>query len=331
MSKINWGIIGCGDVTEKKSGPAMYKVPNSSLIAVMRRNAEKAADYARRHNVAQWYDDADKVLDNPEINSIYIATPPGSHMDYALAALKRGHNVYIEKPVTLNATQARTIADAEKQSTGKVSIAHYRRSLPMFLYVKELLDSGAIGDVRTVQIRLWQSIKPELITHLEDNWRVNPELSGGGYFHDMAPHQLDLMLFYFGEPIYYHGSSLNQAGLTPADDHTSGQVIFKNGVVVNGSWSFNLTPEAVADSCEIIGSKGKISFPFFNKPHAVKLVNEEGEHIREFQHPEHISYFMVEQVVNYFSGTQTNNPCSIQDAIPLMDIMDAFAIHHNKI
>ncbi|MDB4926913.1 Gfo/Idh/MocA family oxidoreductase [Mucilaginibacter sp.] len=328
MSTIKWGIIGCGDVTEKKSGPPLYKVPNSSLVAVMRRNGEKAADYARRHNVAKWYNDADKLMDDPEINSVYIASPPGSHLGYALAALKKNLNVYLEKPITLNAAEARTIADAVKQSKGKLSVAHYRRALPMFLYVKELIDNGSIGDIRTVQIRLWQSITPELVTHVEDNWRIQAEHSGGGYFHDMSPHQLDLMLFYFGEPQYYSGASLNQGGTYKVADHATGHIVFKNKVVVNGSWSFNVAPSAAVDLCEIIGNKGTITFPFFNKPHLVKLENEAGESTKEFKHPEHISQLMIEKVVNYFNGDDTNNPCSIEDAIPLMDIMDAFGEWH---
>ncbi|HTH81827.1 MAG TPA: Gfo/Idh/MocA family oxidoreductase [Mucilaginibacter sp.] len=328
MEQIKWGIIGCGDVTEVKSGPPLYKVPNSSLVAVMRRNGEKAADYARRHNVARWYDDADKLLNDPEVNAIYIATPPASHMDYAIAALNKGLNVYIDKPVTLNAAQARAIAEAAAKSTGKLSVAHYRRSLPYFLYVKELIDNGTIGDIRTVQIKLWQHLKPALITHLEDDWRIREEVSGGGYFHDMSPHQLDLMLFYFGEPHYYSGTSLNQAGDYKVADHVTGHIVFKNKVVVNGSWCFNVAPEAVIDECEIVGSKGKISFPVFVKPPVVTLTTHTGIHTKEFTHPEHISYFMIEQVVNYFNGTQVNNPCSIEDVIPLMDIMDAFAEKH---
>jgi predicted dehydrogenase len=326
MSKITWGIIGCGNVTEKKSGPALSKVPNSQLIAVMRRNAEKAADYAHRHKVAKWYDDGEKLMNDPEINSVYVATPPASHIDYTLAALKKGLNVYIEKPVTLNAAEAVEIAKAVKQSTGKVSIAHYRRAQPFFLKIKELLDNKAIGDVRTVQIRMWQSRKPALITHLEDNWRINPALSGGGYFHDLSPHQLDLMLYFFGEPEYYTGRGLNQANINPCDDNVSGLLIFKNGVVVNGSWCFNVTEEAQADSCEIKGSKGSISFPFFNAPHTIKL--KIGIDEQEINYPslEHVQQPMIEQVVSYFNGDGPN-PCSIDDAIVLMKIIDAFSSH----
>src|SRR5688572_4356132 len=106
MSKINWGIIGCGDVTELKSGPAFNKVNNSALVAVMRRDADKAADYARRHNVPRWYIDAAKLINDPEVNAIYIATPPNSHEAYTIDAINAGKPVYVEKPIALNASLA---------------------------------------------------------------------------------------------------------------------------------------------------------------------------------------------------------------------------------
>ena len=175
MSTINWGIIGCGDVTEKKSGPAFNKVPGSSLVAVMRRDAEKAADYAHRHSVSHWYCDASALMDNKDINAIYIATPPDTHADFAITALEKGFNVYVEKPVTRNADEARQIAEALKQHPGqKLTVAHYRRAIPMFLKVKELLENKLVGDVRTVQIRMWQSRKPALIADTAINCGYSP-------------------------------------------------------------------------------------------------------------------------------------------------------------
>jgi len=321
MSDINWGIIGCGDVTEIKSGPAFNKVAGSKLIAVMRRDAAKAADYAQRHHVGKWYSDADQLLNDADLNAIYIATPPLSHLPYALDALKKGFNVYVEKPVTRNAAEAQQMADAVKQSGLKLTVAHYRRAVPMFLHVKSLLDSNAIGDVRTVQIRMWQSRKPKLVADVETNWRVLPEFSGGGYFHDLAPHQLDLMLYYFGEPEYYKGFSLNQSHATPADDHVCGQILFKNKVVVNGSWCFNVAESETTDTCEIIGTKGKITFPFFGK--YVTLKTETEEKTTEFTHPQHIQQPMIEKIVAYFKG-EGPNPCSIDEAVTLMKIIDSF-------
>lgn len=319
---INWGIIGCGNVTEKKSGPAFNKVANSRLAAVMRRDAEKAADYASRHGVDAWYSSADDLMNDDTINAIYIATPPSSHRDYAVSALKKGFNVYVEKPVTRNAAEARQIADAVKQYPNKkLTVAHYRRALPMFLQVKQLLESRLIGDVRAVQIRMWKSSRPASVDDIAKNWRVHPEFSGGGYFHDLAPHQLDLMLFYFGEPEKYTGFSLNQSGLTPADDHVSGQILFKNGVVVNGSWSFNVAENQITDSCEIIGTLGKITFPFFGN--FISWQTAEDEQTLTFTHPDHIQQPMIEKIVAYFND-KGPNPCSIDEAITLMDIMDAF-------
>jgi predicted dehydrogenase len=323
MDNINWGIIGCGNVTEKKSGQAYNKIHNSRLVAVMRRNAAKAADYAKRHNVSRWYDDADKLLNDPEVNAVSVATPPAFHLDYAIAALKQGLGVYVEKPVTRNAQEAQAMADAVKQYNGKLTVAHYRRALPMFLYIKELLENQTIGEIRTVQIRMWKSLRPDLIANSENNWRVLPELSGGGYFHDLAPHQLDLMLYYFGEPEKYHGYSLNQSKVNPADDHVCGQIVFKSGVVVNGSWSFNVAESEVVDSCEIIGTKGRITFPFFGT--FVSWRNTYEEQTVNFTHPEHIQQPMIEKIVNYFRD-KGPNPCPIEEAVTLMKILDAFTV-----
>lgn len=324
MTKINWGIIGCGNVTEKKSGPAFNKIDDSTLVAVMRRNAEKAADYAQRHGVGTWYTDADELMNDQRLNAVYIATPPASHTPYAIAALQKGFNVYVEKPVTRNAAEARQIAKALKQRPNqKLTVAHYRRGLPMFLKVKQLLESKLIGDVRTVQIRMWQSRKAESVVDLANNWRVHPELSGGGYFHDLAPHQLDLMLFYFGEPEKYFGFSLNQSESTPADDHVSGQILFKNQVVVNGSWCFSVADNQKIDSCEIIGTKGRITFPFFGT--FVNWRTDDDEQTLNFTHPENIQHPMIEKIVAYFKD-EGPNPCSIDEAIVLMDILDAFTL-----
>jgi len=323
MGQIKWGIIGCGDVTEKKSGPAFNKVPNSKLVAVMRRDAEKAADYAERHGVGKWYSDAGELMSDPEINAVYIATPPVYHRDYAIEALKRGLNVYVEKPVTLNKAEAEEIAEALKQSTAKLTVAHYRRAVPMFLFVKDLLDKKAIGDVRTVQIRMWQKRKPDLIAKTEDNWRVNPELSGGGYFHDLAPHQLDLMLYFFGVPEKLHGFSLNQSKNTAADDHVAGIALFPNNVVLNGSWSFNVDENEEVDECMIVGSEGSISFPFFGKTVVWHNEDEDEVQVIDFEHPEHIQQPMIARMVQFFNG-EAENMCTIEDAIVVMKMIDAF-------
>src|SRR5215203_4739288 len=147
---INWGIIGCGDVTEVKSGPAFNKVPQSKLVAVMRRNAEKAKDYARRHGVEKWYSDATSLINDPNVNAIYIATPPLNHEEYTIEALKAGKPVYVEKPMAIDAVAAGRMSTIAKQTGIKLCVAHYRRQQPLFLKIKSLLEEKAIGNVRLV-------------------------------------------------------------------------------------------------------------------------------------------------------------------------------------
>jgi predicted dehydrogenase len=193
--------------------------------------------------------------------------------------------------------------------------------VPLFLKVKGLLNEKAIGEIRTVQMRLWQSRKPGLVTTNAPNWRTDPAISGGGYFHDLAPHQLDLMLYFFGEPAHYIGFGLNQAGGYNADDNVSGSILFKNKVVFNGSWAFNVAESQNVDLCEIIGSEGSISFSVFGD--TITLQNQLGSQTFRFKHPENIQHPMIASVVGFLQGAE-KNPCAIEEAVTLMKIMDTF-------
>ena len=151
-SMIRWGIIGCGKVTEVKSGPAFSKVKNSQLVAVMRRDAALAEDYARRHNVPRFYSVADDLINDSDVDAVYVATPPVSHAEYAIKVLKAGKPVYIEKPMALNYKECERINKAAEKYKVPVFVAYYRRTLPGFLRIKELIGNGAIGKVRFVRL-----------------------------------------------------------------------------------------------------------------------------------------------------------------------------------
>ncbi|WP_231426809.1 Gfo/Idh/MocA family protein [Pedobacter sp. Leaf250] len=323
MKHIKWGIIGCGDVTEVKSGPAFNKVPNSSLVAVMRRDAAKAADYAKRHGVPKWYDDATALINDPEVDAIYIATPPLQHEEYAIQALATGKPVYVEKPMALNSEAAKRMTAAAKQHNVKLSVAHYRREQPLFLKIKALLAQNAIGDIRFVDLKMLQPKRNDLIAKAESNWRMDPAIAGGGLFHDLAPHQLDLMLYFFGQVKNFHGISLNQTGDEHVDDLVTGHILFENKVVFNGMWCFSVAPGAHEDRCEIYGSRGKISFPMFG--HEIELtVDGKVENIA-FEPLQHVEQPMIEKVVSYFIG-DAENPCSGEEAIKTMELLDGFTL-----
>src|SRR3954447_6932178 len=144
MKTIRWGIVGCGDVTECKSGPAFGKARNSALVAVMRRDGAKAADYAKRHGVPRWYDDADKLIGDPEVDAVYVATPPGSHLEYALKVAAAGKPCYVEKPMARSFVECQRMIDTFERAKVPLFVAYYRRALPRFVKLKELLDSGEI-------------------------------------------------------------------------------------------------------------------------------------------------------------------------------------------
>lgn len=321
MEEIRWGIIGCGDVTEIKSGPAFNKVNNSKLVAVMRRDGVKAADYAKRHQVPKWYDNAIQLINDPEVNAIYIATPPLQHEAYTIEALKAGKPVYVEKPMTLDANAAQRMTDAANKLKVKLCVAHYRRAQPMFLKVKELLAAHTIGDVHLVRLKMLQSPNPALIAKTEDNWRINPIISGGGLFHDLAPHQLDLMTYYFGAVKNAMGIATRQQENTEVDDLVAGNILFENGIVFSGTWCFSVASKDQADICMIYGSKGNISFPMFGNKITVTTDQSTKEYV--FEPLQHVQQPMIEKVVDYFLD-KGQNPCSGEDALITMKLMDDF-------
>ena len=321
MDKVNWGIIGCGDVTELKSGPAINKIKNSALVAVMRRDAAKAKDYAERHQVSKWYIDSNLLINDPDVNVIYIATPPATHQQFTLAALAVGKPVYVEKPMALNFSEANIMALKATETNTKLVVAHYRRAQPIFKKIKQLLDEKIIGESRFVNLQYYKkALTPVALTDNRNRWRIDPEISGGGLFHDLAPHQLDLMYYFFGDAKVVNGVSLNQGNLYVADDTVSANIIFKNGVVFNGVWSFGLSEIDEKDTCEIIGTNGKISFSVFDG-HTITVTINTKIVVLTFDVLQHVQQPMLEKVVAYFLGL-AENPCSGDDGAVIMDWID---------
>ncbi len=317
---VNWGIIGCGDVCEVKSGPAFNKVANSKLVAVMRRNIDKAKDFAQRHGVSKYYSDAAELINDAEVNAIYIATPPSSHEEYLEMALKAGKPVYVEKPVTVNSASVERMMAMEKQYECKVSVAHYRRGLPLFNKIKQLVNDGAIGKVKLILLRTLQPQVSKIITQTDDNWRINPEISGGGLFHDLSPHQLDIMYWIFGTPQQVDVQAANQGKIYNATDLTMVQITFANDIYFNGVWNFNVAETATADSCEIIGDKGGIHFSFF-RVSKIELTTGSGTETFELEYPMNIQQPHINNVMKFFRG-EGANPCSLEEALVTMKVMD---------
>lgn len=302
MRTINWGIIGCGNVTEVKSGPAFNLCRNSRLVAVMRRDTDKARDYARRHNVPKWYGTVQDLIDDPEVNAVYIATPPDTHAEYAIRVMRAGKPVYVEKPMARNAAECEEMLKVSRETGQLLFVAYYRRALPYFLKVKELVESGAIGKILCFNLVLHNPAKPDEIARSENmGWRVNPAVSGGGHFHDLASHQIDYLEYLFGPVAEVSGYGINRMGYYQTDDNVTASFRFVSGVQGTGSWCFTVPEKYHKDSTEIIGSEGIIRFTFFDKPE-LRIESKGNSDLLYIPHPPHIQQPLIEQVVQHING-----------------------------
>ena len=301
MEKIRWGIIGVGNVTEVKSGPAFQKASGSELVAVMRRDASKSEDYARRHGVSRWTADADELINNREVDAVYVATPPSSHAEYAIRVMRAGKPVYVEKPMALNFGECLEMNRISGETGMPIVIAYYRRTLPAFLKVKELIETGEIGKPLTVNIKLYKQARERNLQPQEMSWHVFPEIAGAGHFYDLASHQFDYLDFLFGPVKEVKGIAVNQAGLYPAEDTVTGSFRFGNGVTGTGSWCFVVDKTAETDLIEIIGDQGKIILPCFLHGEMV-MENNLGIHKYRFVNPENIQQNLIQQVVDTLLG-----------------------------
>ena len=321
MKEIGWGFIGCGEVTEKKSGPAFNEVPGSHVVAVMSRNAEKAESYAKRHNIKKWYTDPLELINDPEINAIYIATPPSSHATFAIMAMKAGKPVYIEKPLAASYEDCARINRISELTGVPCFVAYYRRYLPYFQKVKQIIQSGAIGTPANVQIRF--SVPPRDLDYKSNGsllWRLQPDIAGGGYFYDLAPHQLDLIQDIFGVITRAHGYCSNMAKLYKAEDTISACFYFENGLPGSGSWCFVGHQSAKEDRIEVIGEKGMLSFSVYNYS-PIQLVTSEGRSSIVVPNPPYVQLPIIRSVIEHLQGIGICE-CTSVSATPVNWVMD---------
>ena len=293
MQTIRWGIIGCGDVTEVKSGPGFQKADNSSLVAVMRRNEKLAEDYAQRHGVPKWYDNAEALIQDTEVDAVYIATPPYAHKEYTLMCAQAGKPVYVEKPMAMNYTECQEMIDACRSAGVPLFVAYYRRTLPRFLKVKELLDSGAVGEIRGVIMTLYMPVPDEF------DWHYKPDIGGGGKFVDMGCHTLDFLDYVLGPIRSVKGFARNLGGHYPVEDIVTGAFEFESGVQAVGIWSF--TTFNHFDQTEIVGTKGKLSFSSFDTEPIV-LTTPAGVTEFAIDNPPHVHQPLTQTIVDELNG-----------------------------
>jgi predicted dehydrogenase len=293
----------------------------------MRRDGEKAADYARRHHIPKWYDDADKLINDPQVNAVYIATPPDVHLEYTIKCAAAGKAVYVEKPMALNYGQAKKMVEVCKEAEVPLFVALYRRGQKKFLKIRELVQNGTIGDIRAVNISMYFPVRPEDRDKNNLPWRVLPEIAGGGYFYDLAPHQLDILDFIISPITEAKGIAANLAGLYPAEDTVSASFRFESGALGTGMWTFAAQDGRRVDKAEIIGSRGKVSFAFFETT-VIDLHIGDAEDKIVIANPEHAQQPLIQTIVDELLG-RGKCPSTGESALRTVGVMDK--IIHGKL
>jgi 1,5-anhydro-D-fructose reductase (1,5-anhydro-D-mannitol-forming) len=297
-------MIGCGNVTEKKSAPSFNKIPHSRLVAVGSRSPAKAENYAARHGVPSWHRDPNDVITDPDVDIVYVATPPGSHANYALRTIEEGKPVYIEKPMARTWEECEQINRKAAEKGIPVFVAYYRRALDYFRKVREVIDEGMLGRILAVHMEQYFPARPEDYNRQDPPWRVIPEISGGGYFHDVGCHALDILFYFFGDPVSSLGVKANLAGIYKPEDTLSAIVTLPENVILSASWSF-VTPGPLAkDLVEVTGEKGKLTFSIFSFD---PIVLFDGKQSRRFTitQPEHIQMPLISTIVSRLRGEGT--------------------------
>lgn len=320
MQTVRWGIIGVGAVTEAKSGPGFRRAERSELVAVMRRDGAKAADYAARHDVPRWYDDADALIHDDEVDAVYVATPPDSHRDYAIRVLEAGKPVYVEKPMARSTAECAEMIAAAERAGLPLLVAYYRRAMPRFVEVGRLLSR--IGDIHAFTVRQLRAADPA--DARERPWRVRPEISGGGHFVDLASHTLDLLDHLLGPVARTTGFATSRGNLAPAEDLVAGSFELESGVVGSGLWCYTAGEDV--DEVQVVGARGSVTFSVFGQE-PLTVVSDGTTHRVEAPYPQVAQQPLIQTVVDELTGAGSC-PSTGVSALRTARVIDTLLAEH---
>ncbi len=303
LDEIRWGIIGTGDVAEYKGGPPLYMANNSRLVAVMSRNPEKVAGFAKKHGVQKTYTDAQALIDDPEVDAVYIATPPDVHRDLAERAASAGKHILLEKPMALSVKDCEAINAACRTHNVQLIVAYYRRFFPVVQKMKALLDEGAIG--RPIRARALHTgyFKPR--EDGERSWLTNLDRAGGGFMMDAGIHRLDLFAHLLGpaKEVSAFTDTVHFDFDAGIDDSSTVIIRFENGAHATAAFNWNVG--VALDEFEICGTKGRLVSRDLGKG-ALQLDNIQGTELFHLPPPAFTHQNLVEHFVHCLMHGQAN-------------------------
>ena len=317
---LGWGVVGCGDVVEHKSGPAIGHAPRSDMVLVMRRDGAAARDFARRHGVARWTGDAQQVIDDAAVDIVYVATPPSSHLEYVLAAAAAGKHVLVEKPMALNAAEGREMVTACAGAGVELFVAYYRRFWPHILRLRALLAEGAIGRplLGVVDVS-WDDVAGRRRAGTRE-WRDDPAIGGGGGFVDICSHRIDLLVWLLGPVAEAHGVATRFDRDLEVEQIGAAVVRMESGALCNVIGDFHSARDV--DRFFIGGEGGRVTADPLDG-HALTLETANGTEELRFSRlaaphlglVRHIEAVLLDGAVNQIPGTDGVDTETVLDTV----------------
>lgn len=251
---IKWGLVGLGDIANKRVAPAIINQKDSCLCAAVSPIKNELDVFLPKHRIEKGFLSIDEMLNEADIDAVYIATPPFLHCELALKALQAKKHVLVEKPMAMNNDECeRLIRMTEKQGV-KLGVAYYRRFFPKVAEVKRIISDGTIGRVIGARIvfHSWYCPQKDL-----KSWRVDKNMAGGGPLWDMGCHKLDLLIELLGMPKSVSALMSTQTHYYEVEDSCSALLELENGGQCIAS--FNWNARTWSDEFVILGTDGKIT------------------------------------------------------------------------
>lgn len=245
--KFNWGIIGPGRIAHQFAD-GLSVIEDAALYAVASSRLERAKSFAEQHAGEKTYDSYEALVNDPQVDAIYIATPHRFHFDNALLCLKAGKPVLCEKPLTVNAAEAQQLIETARANNVFLMEALWTRYLPIYQQIRQWLEAKAIGDLRLLASTFGINVPKEP----DERW-LNPELAGGTLL-DMGVYPIAVSQWVMGQ-MPQSFSATAYLGKTGVDELTAATLKYENGVISQFSSNF------ISDNANdffIYGSTGHI-------------------------------------------------------------------------
>ena len=246
---LRWGVIGTGSIAQTFAA-AMEHVPGSTIVAVASRQQATAEEFAATHGVARAYGGDEALVDDDEVDVVYVATPHHRHHDDTIRALGAGKHVLCEKPLALSATQANAMADTARRHDRFLMEAIWSRFLPGYVALRSILDAGEIGEVLHVEASFG------FRAPMDPTHRLFDLALGGGALLDLGLYPVQLAHLVLGTPttVSAHG----RIGVTGVDEHIVVSMGFESGAIAVAQAAIR-TP--LASTARITGTNGTILLP----------------------------------------------------------------------